>query len=170
VHRSPPRSSRLRETRLPTSLRRRRTRSPRHARPSASFPTRGPPRAGHVSQSGRRSTRHDSPRDSTNRRDGHATTTARSRAAFHAANRSPTRGTTGRSSPHRRARGRHPPAWLRGSRRSRRCRSAPGCGRRPIVRRRCAAAPSSGTARAAPVRPVLRPGGRRHRPRRRSRA
>ena len=79
------------------------------------------------------------------------------RPASRAAARSPTRGSSGRSSPRRRARAPSRPASPRGSRRSRTSRSGPGGGRRPSARRTCAAGSASGRSRAARRRRDRRP-------------
>ena len=121
---------------LRTSRRRRSTRSQPPARRAASSPRPGPSRAGRGSRSGRRSRRRCSRAGSTSRRDGRATTRTvetgiprrRPIAGLAVAQEDPVaaleRGITNR------------PASPRGSRRSRRCRSGPGGGRRPTVRRR----------------------------------
>ena len=82
-----------------------------------------------------------------------------------AAARSPTRGSSERSSPRRRARAPSRPASPRGSRRSRTSRSGPGGDRRPSARRTCAAGSASGRSRGA-----RRGRGRRPRAPRRARA
>ena len=145
------------ERALATSRRRRSTRSRRSTRRAASSPTRAPPRAARASRSARRSTRRCSRPGSTSRPDGPATTRAPSSPACRAAVRSPTRGSSGRSSPRRRARGPSPPASPRGSRRSRRCRCAPGGGRRRSARRTCGGGSASGRGRAGPSRRRRRP-------------
>ena len=83
-----------------------------------------------------------------------------------AAVRSPTRGSWGRSSRRPPARAPSRPESPRAPSRWRRCRCAPGCGRRPSARRRCAGGRASGRAPAALPRRARRPP-RQARPRRR---
>ena len=152
-----PRSWRLRGRR-PRRWRRRRRRSARtRCRRVGVSPMPDPPRAAPGSRSERRSRRGCSRPGSTSPLDGRATRRGSSPRACRAGARSPTRGSSGRSSRRPRGRGTRPPGSPRGPRRSRTCRFGPGGGRRRSARRTSAAGSSSGRARAAPARRAPRP-------------